>query len=156
MRGSMNTKQWGSCNFTQLKSPIHILSFTLLVPLLKPWTSYDDSSVSTKLMIQILNQSNMQKACIVTLLFLVLTTPAAGAFFFSICFSFLQFCLNTFFFSHSIIIILPVKHITTIPSPLTLVFLHVGKIPYLSEDKTIANVLSFMCYCIWAYRKERL
>lgn len=156
MRRRMNTKQWKSCNLTQWKPPIHFLAFTLsILPQTfnqSCWFSLCTSNWSSRYSIRAICKKDVLTACF----FLALITPVSGVNTFSVCFSFLQFFLNTYFFSHSIIIIHWVKHITTILSPLTPVFLHVGKILYLSEDKTIANVLSFMCYCIWAYRKERL
>lgn len=151
----MNKKQWGSCYLTQWKSPIHFVSFTLLVPLLKPWTNYDDSDCVHLIDHPDIQSEQYVKRLYCQLVFLSPYYPSGRSIFFlfaSLSWNFVWI----FFFSHSIIIIHPVKRITTILSPLTLIFLHVGKITYLSEDKTIANVLSFMCYCIWAYRKERL
>lgn len=43
MRGSMNAKQWESCDLTRQKSLIYFLSFRLLLPFLTPCTNHDDS-----------------------------------------------------------------------------------------------------------------
>lgn len=117
------------------------------------WFSLCTPNWSSRYSIRAIFKMAVFSACF----FSLLIAPAAGVNFFLLFASLsCNFIWILFLFSHSIIIIHPLKCISTIISPLSLVFLHVGKIPYLSEDKTIPNVLSFMCYCVRAYREERL